>query len=256
MLAKALVMATLASAPMETTLIQAGQVPSGWTVIGLPEGDGWQCANRAEQEWTIAASSTTTARVTPLVPEPSLETRLELADGVLVGTNHGEFGGKIEWRPRDLPARLVIDRVNPVAMIQRGDDVLIATGLAHMTLDAGEILRLSRAEGGDWVASKALDLGEAPNAATRLDDRTWVILTTKGVSRVDLDSLKSKVIHRNRNWWWIYGNSIVPVGDAWVIGARRAVIRLSPNGDEFVEEWLVPKSCALVGSDCRCGVGP
>ncbi len=225
--------------------------PHGWTAISQPVGDNWRCANSSREEWAVSAGPNNTVQISP--HSARVDVRLALPDGELVGTNQGEFGGMIEWVTRDTKRHMVLPDVNPVSFTTRGDDVFVATGLAHLSLDSGAIFRIRRAKNGDWQSSKVIDLGEAPNASFRVGDTSWVVLTTNGVTRIDLQKLTQDRIYRNENWWQLYGNSIVPLGDSWIIGARRAVIRLTPINQSFSEDWLVSEQCRLlVAPNCAC----
>ncbi|MCX7041697.1 MAG: hypothetical protein NT117_03205 [Gammaproteobacteria bacterium] len=251
MLARVLVLAALASTvPNATVVRQATRAPGGWAVIAPAQGSGWQCANRSDQEWAVADAADG-VRVSPY--QASGDARLVLPDGELRGVNQGEFGGSLVWVGKDSRRVTVSTQVNPVALIRRGDDVFVASGLAHLGLASGAVLRLRRSNRGAWQVEKVMDLGEAPYAGVRVDDRTWVIVTSGGVTRIDLSTLAQKRIYQNRNWAMIYPNSIRPLDKAWLIGARRAVLRLAPAGQGYSESWLVPASCKQqLGPGCAC----
>lgn len=252
MLKHVLVAAALIVSAREMVISQdASTMPEGWVVISQPVGDNWQCANSAREEWAVTAGPNNTVQISPY--NPSGEVRLALPEGELIGTNQGEFGGKIEWVTRDAKRHMVLSDVNPVSLTTLGEDVFVASGLAHLGLDSGAILRVRREKNGDWQSSKVIDLGEAPNASIRVDDASWVVLTNNGITRIDLRNLTQERIYRNKNWWQLYGNSIAPLGDSWMIGARRAVIRLTPIDQGFSEDWLVSKHCRLlVAPKCEC----
>ncbi|MDR7133331.1 hypothetical protein J2X06_000515 [Lysobacter niastensis] len=253
MLIEAIFAAALAtSGPQSVVVDGLGPPPKGWTVIDQPRNeDEWRCSNYSQDEWAVDGKSVHDAVISPY--EHAKEVTLELAGGRLIGTNHGEFGGRVEWEARGSLRRVLVASANPVALTRRGNDVFVATGLAHLTLNSGEVLRLRRSDDDSWQLSKVIDLGEAPNAAFRKDETTWIVLTTNGVTRVDLSALTKQQIYRNGNWWLLYGNSIAPLGNSWLIGARRAVIRLTPSAEGYREEWLAPDSCKrITGPGCDC----
>ncbi|SFR85600.1 hypothetical protein SAMN05216570_0036 [Dyella sp. OK004] len=247
-----LLIALAATVSPPVTIQDASQTPKGWVAIDQPNTDtGWRCANYSRQEWAVAGDLQHGIQVTP--HKQTQQITLELTDGTLVGTNHGEFGGAIQWIGRNSPSQVIAPSAHPVAMTTRGSDVFVATGLAHMTLNTGNIIKLHHTKDGSWQTSKVMDLGEAPNAGVRIDDNTWVLLTTNGVTKIDLAKLTKEQIYRNSNWWKLYGNSIQQLGNSWIIGARRAVIRLTPNSNSYAEKWLVPDTCRnLSGPSCDC----
>lgn len=246
--------AVLASAP-SVVVRDAEQPPKGWVVIAPPETEAqWRCANYSQQEWVVSGNSAQSVSISPY--EHASEIKLTQPDGELIGINHGEFGGRIEWIGQDAVRRVLVPDKNPVAFTIRGDDVFVATGLAHMGIDSGEIIKLHRVRSGTWQVSTVMDLGEAPNAGTRISDVAWILLTTNGVTKVNLLKLTKEQIYRNKNWGMLYANSIRPLGNSWIVGARRAVIKIKPVNGTYAEEWLVPASCKSLEKstdpNCEC----
>lgn len=226
----------------EPVVARGTHAPNGWMAVAPPTTEAqWQCANYAKDEWRVSLLRGADVGISP--DNHSGVVRLALPDGVLIGQNHGEFGGKVEWKGTNAKLSLVLANKNPVAFTQAGSSVLVASGLAHMSMDQGEIIRLDRRSGGSWHGTRALDLGGAPTAAYRSDASTWIILTNTGVKRVDLNKMTVTEIYRNPGWFNIYPSSIAPSGGSWLIGARRAVVRLDPTGSGYKEEWLVPAGC-------------
>lgn len=251
MLSLLLALASLA----EPVLARGTQAPKGWVGVAPPTTDAqWQCANHAEHEWQVSPGRGADVAISGHVEFAAI--RMALPDGVLIGQNHGEFGGKIEWQTPKAEPRLVLPNKHPVAFAQMGASVFVASGLAHLGMDEGEIIRLDRHADGGWRGTRVLDLGAAPTAAYRSDATTWIILTHTGLKRVDLSTMKLTELYRNPAWFNIYPNSIAASGNSWLIGARRAVIRLDPNGVGYAEEWLVPRSCRQLtpasAYECAC----
>lgn len=218
------------------------QAPKGWIALSPPATAAqWQCANYARDEWRVSPRSG--ADVAIARGDHSSVVRMDLPDGALLGKNNGEFGGAIEWKTPNGKPEVILPNKNPVAFTQSGASVLVASGLAHLGMDHGEIIRLDRGEHGRWNATRVLDLGSAPTAAYREDADNWIILTNTGVKRIDLGTMTVTKLHENPGWFNVYPNSIAASGQSWLIGARRAVIRLDPEGSGYSEQWLVPGTC-------------
>jgi hypothetical protein len=252
MLIHALLLTTAAAASPLVEIYDPQQPPKGWVVINQPGNEAaWSCANYAEHDWAVAGKSNKAVGISPYAYSNKI--RLAMPDGELIGTNHGEFGGKIEWAGRDATRQVVVPDKNPVAFAVRGDDVFVATGLAHLSSNVGEIIKLNRARGGAWQASTVMDLGHAPTAGFQVDNDVWMVLTTNGITKVNLSKGTKEPIYRNKNWPWLSTNSMQPAGNGWLVGARRAVISVTPSGNGYREEWLVPSSCkTLRKPDCKC----
>ena len=239
MLIHSLLLVVATSATPSVVISKAGELPLSWSVIEQPKSDDdWQCANYSMLEWAVSGDSAQGITISPYEDTPQI--KISLPDGDLIGSNFGEFGGSIEWVKHNSSKRVLIAKTNPVAFTQRGNDVYVAVGLAHLSQNDGNIIKLHRANNGSWQFSQILALVEAPSAATRVDDTTWVILTTNGVTKLDLSSLATEQIHHNENWGMLYANSIRTLGNSWLIGARSAVIRITPSETGYTEEWLGP----------------
>jgi hypothetical protein len=223
-------------------IASATQPPSGWREVApMTVDEDLLCANNAREWWGLDARDGGIA----VTRFREVDTRvLARADGELVGFDHGEFGGRIEWVGRDGARDVVDGDANPVAMIEHDGAVLVATGLNHMGLDRGDLRRLHRGADGRWRSTRWLDLGAAPLATYRVDARTWRIVTSRGVVDVDLVTGTRHVRHANPHWAMLYPTSILPFGDAWFIGARHAVIRLAPGPAGLEERWWVASDCA------------
>jgi hypothetical protein len=225
-------------------LIEApAYAPRSWS-LALPatSAAALACANNSTDEWWAVAHAGPDRLRVSRHRESDIQ-RLPLAGGELVGVNRGEFGGQLEWTPRDGARELVQADVNPVAMIPRGENVFVATGLAHGGVERGDVRRLRRDDRGLWHVDDRIDLGSAPVAAYRTNDRAWWLVTTRGLVLVDLQAGTRRLVHANPHWGMLYPTTLRPLGDAWFIGARHAVIRLTRDGNGFTEQWLVPAQC-------------
>lgn len=235
--------------------VVAAAVPPSttWKAIAPPASAvEWRCANTSGHDWSVR----TTPRGDLLFAAAPVQ-RAELVwplpgGGRLVGTNKGESGGAIEWVSDSGAQRLELLRTNPVAFAQYRGDIYIATGPSNPATDRGEIYRMHRQAPLSWQIDKVLDLGEAPGAALADADQ-WTLVTGSGVTRVDLRTLATTRLHTNPHWSQVHPTSIVLRHGRWYIGARSAVIRLSPFNDAYREEWMVPPACAAASTAaCHC----
>ena len=188
--------------------------------------------------------------------------------GQLVGSDMGEFGGSIWWRRPDghhdtlrVQGRdtsgFHADNLHRF-ILHRGA-VYALVGLAHLTLNEGELLLLSR-DGTRWSARQLLSLGGAPRAVTRLGNDTILILTTDSLLSVGLDPARPtrRALHGNGTWSYTYPSSMIQDRAGLIyIGMRGAVVRLTPAERGYKEDWLVPAQCRRrvpVGDwgPCRC----
>ena len=218
--------------------------PAGWVEISPPtDEEGWTCANWSRDAWRVESDGTGSNMWIQRAEPKSREIVLPLQDGRLIGMNQGEFGGAIAWEATGASERMVILQGNPVAFVTSPSGVFVAEGLAHLSLSQGRLLQLIWA-GERWNVKNVVDLGAAPQAVTLVGPTTLLIVTTDGVTEVDLDKRVAIPVFTNKRWVSLYGNSIVRLSSgAILIGMRRAVIKLSPTATGFTERWWVPSSC-------------
>jgi len=94
---------------------------------------------------------------------------LRIADGVLRGTNNGEFGGELTWHPRHGKAQ-TIQGENVLAIEPDGEGAIVLFGLAHISLDYGYAVRVSRDENGVWQPSEIARLPGQASGLVNLGD--------------------------------------------------------------------------------------
>lgn len=76
---------------------------------------------------------------------------LRVDDGWLVGGNRGEWGGELGFLGDDGSFQPILE-VNVRDIHRLGDRIVVTTGLAHMTLNSGEVQAVQRLPGGQWQA--------------------------------------------------------------------------------------------------------
>jgi hypothetical protein len=183
-------------------------------------------------------------------------TVVEAGDGWLVGFNAGEFGGGLWWANADGSQTKPLTGKNVQAIVPRGKDVLVLTGLAHLSMDEGTIYSYDPAIGktGDFV--RIADVGSAPTAATLLDDGTLLFSTHTGVLKLSTDNSISK-LYNDENMSLLYPNSIVTDQTGTIfVGMRFYVLRLERRSNgAYGASWFVRSNCTKVkvrDFDCVC----
>src|SRR2546428_9232827 len=118
----------------------------------------------------------------------------------------------------------------------------------------GRLFKLGQT-GGQWTAVQVVDLGEAPDAVRLVGPTTLLVLTTSGVTQVDLAKQAATILFTNQQWrGYMHGNSIVRTSSgAILIGMVRAVVVLAPSSSGFTEAWWVPSSCTLLRKTSETG---
>jgi hypothetical protein len=92
------------------------------------------------------------------------DTELQVPDGKFVGTNHGEWGGELMWRPKSGEPNS-IQKDNVVGIEPDADGPIVLFGLAHMGLAYGYALRVTKSNGETW---KSVEVARLPAEADSL----------------------------------------------------------------------------------------
>lgn len=92
------------------------------------------------------------------------DTELQVPEGRFVGTNHGEWGGELVWRPKNGKSES-IQKDNVVGIEPDEDGPVVLFGLAHMGLAYGYALQVTRPNGEAW---KSVEVARLPAEADAL----------------------------------------------------------------------------------------
>ena len=251
-------------------------LPLGWIAVTPPATDTpalW-CANYAEDEWEVSLNADSTAVLFSAAAgvRGVDSTSTSVSDGVIAGNDLGEFGGAIWWSGRsgrrdtlDVEDRdsstFAADNVH--GFLRRRGSLYALVGLAHLTLDAGELLYLSQDSAGRWHARHVMSLGGSPEAYALMGSDSALVLLSDSLLAVKFDPVAPtrRALYGDPAWGYTYASSILRDRAGIVyIGMRSAVARLTPSGRGYHEDWLVPERCRRRvpvgrGEPCRCEPG-
>src|SRR5262249_710701 len=97
-------------------------------------------------------------------PPPTRATHLTLGGGALIGSDMGEFGGKLAWQPTGGQAQTLI-KDNVVAIEPAHGGGIVLFGRADMGLVRGYAGRVSqRSDGDDWCVTEVARLPSSAEA--------------------------------------------------------------------------------------------
>jgi hypothetical protein len=184
---------------------------SRWVPVTAPR-DGteayWRfvaAASNSEYEWTVSVDRgrVVAQRGLPKCPTPpfplggaeiSRVLRLvdcarwaqsvRVSDGWLVGYNGGEFGATVLWYSTDGKKSREVSGHHINQFLTTKDGVFAATGVNHLGLGSGAIVRFSHADG-KWAAMEMADLSEAAYALTQGERGKLLVITGDRLVRVD-----------------------------------------------------------------------
>lgn len=264
-------------------------LPPGWTAGPAPSGSDWDCANWHLAEWSVGATKDGALEIAPytkgaadplpfaIEPEPTALAKktgftdldfagrrhvLSVSDGLIVGFDKGEFGGRAFWFSKDgrkhyalspFPEPVSVYDVHPEnvqGLVHLGADVLAFEGLAHLGLDEGRVVRIHRGRDGRWRATTFATLPGAPAAIAAESSDRWLVALSKGIVRF-YESGRVESVWSERNLGGLYPTSGVRLSDGTTFfGMRHFVLRLRPKGSAYDVDVLVPPGCS--GNRCEC----
>jgi len=249
----------------------AGQgVPTGW--IHAPSSkekpDLWECAGSGGS-WVVSKRGDAIAikelnvgkqkgvdlppHVTlskEMIGERSLQRTL---NGWLIGFDAGEFGGGLWWFSTDGKDSTKLLPQNVHAIYKTPDGIFVLAGLAHLSLNSGEIDQFT--ETPDKVSLKfVVSLGGSPEASTLGPEGQIVIATPHSVLLFD-HSLKLHELYKSGEDL-TYPTSVVIERNGEVFVAMRFfLLRLVPEEADYRPDWLMPAKCQAFKTTrniCRC----
>jgi hypothetical protein len=239
-------------------------MPNGWIETAEPSGpfednSPLECANYSPNEWRVEAvsgqlritdvgNSRPRKAVFPPKFAPTKEMigralTLKVGNGWLLGFNDGEFGGGLWWASSDGSRTKPLTGENVQALIPRHDDVLVLTGLAHITLDNGTAYSFrAKDEGGDFA--RIADIGSAPSSAKLQKDGSALIAVTNGLVTLSSDGIVTR-LYKQEDMSVLYPNSVVgDPSDLVFVGMRFYVLRLQRRSDgEYQPTWFKRSEC-------------
>src|SRR5579863_4805635 len=167
---------------------------------------------------------------------------LRTADGWLVGFDAGEFGGGLWWfnNEGDENQKLLSENVH--AIYHTRDGVFALVGLAHLSLNSGQIYQFTETAEEVRVTHLA-DLGGSPEASTVDSDGRFVVATPRSVVAVDYAGNLRELYRPGEDLTYPTSVVVDANGDIFA-GMRFFVLRLVPgNSGDYRPQWLMEKEC-------------
>jgi HEAT repeat protein len=111
---------------------------------------------------------------------------LKITDGWLVGANRGEWGGELVHIPAKGPSNVLFDE-NIEDIFLLGDRLVATSGLAHLGLNGGVLMRIDKNDSGRYVAAPWKRLPAAPMTSWVIEGG-GLLVNTYGGGSVIIDS--------------------------------------------------------------------
>jgi hypothetical protein len=267
--------ATACSGQGGATAPAPNAIPAGWKVFPTPteNSETMLCANYAQPE-QVSLSDSGALQIVQLprrakpIPPPELppgtifqpgmagyESLHKTQNGWLMGFDRGEFGGGL-WFVDANGIATQLSKENVHGFVETPRGIMVFVGLAHLSMDEGEVLMAAYPVTADTKLHRLAPLDGAPNAFAKTSPDEALVVTTHGISRITSSGAYQTLTHST--FGILYPNSIVATPEGTIYaGMRLFVVRLVPTSKpgEYTEQWLVPDGCEQFhreGFTCAC----
>jgi len=157
--------------------------------------------------------------------------------GLLLGFNHGEWGGALLWYADDGALKQKLLEENIVELLPTATGFTIFAGLSHLGSDTGSAKELVDS-GSLYRLGRSADLGSAPRAMVTEQGGSVLVATMAGLVRLRAD-FRIEPLLRTR-WGMLYPVSLAVDGSTAYVGMRGIVAEVRLGADRVTETWLSP----------------
>jgi hypothetical protein len=169
--------------------------------------------------------------------------------GWLIGSDAGEWGGKLQWVSEDASTRKDLLKDNIRGILRVGTKTFVLSGMAHLDVDNGFLYEVVNGEVRlveDFKTQPQTFALEGPDSVVIVFNNRLVRLLSTGVTKT------AKEITFNS----LYPNSAtIDRSGTIYVGMRLFVVRFVPDASGYTEEWLVQRECQIFQQknfDCLC----
>lgn len=254
----------------KSTSLTDFSIPDGWVLFPKPSENSKerQCANYSnDKEWKVetengnlkiskyAYEEDEQIKKLPLNLQQIVAKNRNIGEGLggylhiesfengwLIGSDAGEWGGKLFWFSENGTKKIEIleDNIRGIAKID--DEIFILSGLAHLSIDDGKIYKLIKDDKANFKTQLLSDLKTQPQIFIKENNQSILIVLKNKLIR--LNSL-GKIEELNQtNFDSLYPNSITITSSKVIyVGMRLFIVRFVPTENGYKQEWLVPENC-------------
>jgi hypothetical protein len=185
--------------------------------------DPWYVLNQSKNEFALSVKD---GQLVITKVQDKSRCEFVLPKGNLFGTDNGEWGGKLTYKPADgSKPEVKIKEGNIKYIFSFKDTVYFIEGLAHLGTNAGALYKLDTANN-TFTVTKMLDFYDAPEAFAMYNN----MLLVAGHQNFYIihDNIMAEILLKDMFWRSLYPNSIAVIDEKHVyIGIRSGYVKLN-----------------------------
>jgi hypothetical protein len=152
---------------------------------------------------------------------------LEIDNGIIVGTNRGEWGGKLIYKNDTLEYTILNENICGVLNYNNG--VYVLTGLSHLGISEGKIIKLEFING-KWECTFFKEFSSSPEIYTIFDDKLYIV-TFNGL--ILFDGTDIQQLLSNQFWSSLYPQSVYVNEKMIAIGMRGCLAIIDKENNQI-----------------------
>lgn len=162
-------------------------------------------------------------KIKTLKKQRKKDSEFKFKKGFLIGTNHGEWGGKLTFKTGE--KEITIKEGNIFSIFEIDGKIYFIEGLAHGSINYGEIYQLEYSNN-KFNYHKVLELPDEPEVFTIINKKIYIATFENFLIIQDW-----KIEYKLKGFWEsLYPNSLIVENDNSIfMGIRGGIVQISPN---------------------------
>ena len=197
------------------------QLPKNYIQISIPQIDSKEHLklNYSEDKSIRLRNNKIEVFSTPKIKN----SELKFNDGILIGSNHGEWGGELVYKTDE--KEIKIKEGSIISIFKLNNKIYFLQGLAHLSINYGEIYELNYSKE-KFSYRKVMDLTDEPQVFKIFNDRIYMA-TFSNFIIINNWKIESKI---NGFWESLYPNSlIIQNKNQLFMGIRGGIVEITIN---------------------------
>ncbi len=201
------------------------EIPSNYKQTKIPKENS---AEHQELNYSDDISIELKENLIITFPTPrKSDSKVKFKDGLLIGTNHGEWGGKLIYKVDK--TEVIIKEGNIISLFELDGKTYFLEGLAHLSTNYGEIYEVEYFNK-TITCKKVLQLPDEPEVFQIFNKKIY-IATFENFLIINNWKIENKI---KGFWSSLYPNSLIIENENHIfMGIRGGIVEIIPSGKQL-----------------------